>query len=172
MNYNYDAGNSFKVMMHRIMSFIIAIVIFSVFPGCEGPDPFSFPVQRSELPGRYMGNFGETDTNFVDILPDSIFVSYYKTRDGKLYVDTAKWGFIDREPTRYDKLRVFGYIQRHPEVCVEVPGLEHLQNRINISTDRGFLLIKGADVLQIEYCESRRQYYTKRINNPESDNNR
>jgi hypothetical protein len=142
----------------------LAVLLGLSITGCEGPDIPSLPIEESELPGRYIGNFGETDINYIDILPDSVFVSYYKTKDGHLYIDTGTWKFLKTGFFEYDRLLVRDFIQRHPENCIDFPGKEKVLKEYNVDlTRRSLILIKSKDVMHIEYCYAKRQYYKKRF---------
>ncbi len=139
----------------------LAVLLGLSITGCEGPDIPSLPIEESELPGRYIGNFGEADINCIDLLPDSIYVAHYKSKDGYTHIDTGKWYFFEWSPGYYN-LRLLAYVQRHPGRCDEFPGREELEKEFGVDTTlRTFKLVKRSYGIKFEYCFGKLQCYIK-----------
>ena len=147
--------------MKAFIPALLLILICLSMIYCDWPYPISEPIEKDDLYGRYIANFGETDTNFFDLIPDSLFVSYYKTETGQLFVDTGTWYFDKRAGTQYN-LRIFHYYRRHPERCVYYPEKEELIKRYNVDTTKvSHILHKRGTSIIVRYCPQRGWYYKK-----------
>ena len=142
---------------------LIAILMFTF--GCEEIWYGTLQIDKAEVCGRYDANFGETNINYIDILEDSTFVSYYRTINDHLFVDTGIWRFVDwsyNNSRRYS-LQLYGYIHHHPEKCAELNAMDSIQDTSHWS--RYYLLKrKGLEKnirIYFEYCPEKYWIYSK-----------
>lgn len=145
-------------MQKTVVGLLFIGLVFII--GCDFEIP-SLPIERSELYGRYIGNFGETDTNFIDLFEDSTFIAYYKTKDGHLYADTGRWVYYKYGLGYVLKLNDFWH--RHPfpildqlEPFIEAHGYQH-----DSTVTMKFMMYKREYSIEVWYCYEEVYYYSK-----------
>jgi hypothetical protein len=142
---------------------ITSVLLFAwiiLLSSCEAPDIPSQAIEHSELYGRYTGNFGETNINYLDLLQDSVFISYYKTGEGHLYVDTGWWRFFNIGRDYY--LEMGNYRRRYPWACDDLKkSVKTRDYEPDSSITTSFILNRGEYGIKIKYCSAQLQYYIK-----------
>jgi hypothetical protein len=146
-------------------SFCVAVLAgIAMLGGCDFPPPTQ-PIVLSDLFGHYVGDFGETDVNYFDLFEDSTYISYYKTKDGHLYVDTGFWRFVKWE----DKYTVNYWLDMyefHPLRSGSILKIKKANEWKDAFADnsriRRFGLSKRHNEIEVEYSFRAVQYYEKK----------
>jgi hypothetical protein len=142
--------------MTKRLVYICMMCGIMVAAGCDYGPPTD-PIERSDLFGRYVGDFGETDVNYFDLYKDSTFISYYKCRDDRLYVDTGTW--------RFGKFRTQTTVDYWLDMYGFDPSCD--DSRQGASTGgskmKRLILSKGSRSIAVEYSFRLQQYYIKKL---------
>jgi hypothetical protein len=180
--------------MAKNHKFILLVMMPIILASCEEFWYGTSLIERADLYGRYYGNFGETDVNYIDIFEDSVFVCYYKTADGYLLVDTGTWRFLDwnEDQSRSYGLWLWGLNPRHRDACGDTIGLDELINilesdstikdidvsivkrideEINQDTSnvKSFSLYKRRKRIYIDFCPEKYHVYYKILEKKSTD---
>ncbi len=156
-------GDPGRRIMH--IKYFLYLMIALILIGCECPDPYSRLIRRDDLYGRYVANFGETDTNFIDLYPDSLYVAYYMSDEGHLYVDSGRWDYWPC--SGFYRLDLYNFKKRHPGWCIHWGDIEEdsaWSDTIPLSVG----LWKGK-AIWVEYCYRERKFYRKEIDEENID---
>jgi hypothetical protein len=145
------------------------LILLLMFIGCfDAWEELSETVEVEELYGRYVGNFGETDVNYFDLLPDSLYISYYKDKKGQVYTDSGTWWLVEWSYGIYD-LIIYDYEKRYPGVCQKpVEGVEVTNGIMFDPSKQAFRVKKKRGMITVTICYDKGWYF-KKI--PDKNNN-
>lgn len=138
---------------------LIAIAIFSI--SCYEIEKTSDPIKPEEITGQYTAGFGLKENDYLQLQEDSIFIHYFKTISGKLYIDTGFWEYTASPKYRQYTVVLNNFKMRYPQIngCFsnsESAYLDTLATRLVLN------LYKDKSSISIKFCPSRNQYYTKK----------
>lgn len=145
---------------------VLLCIISSFIYACDLEWEKSLPIEESEIHGRFDANFGESDTNFIDFLPDSTFIKYYKSESGELFVDTGQWKF-SKKSWGGCYIELNNFIIRYPfdEYFINTALTEINDLKI---MNKSFIVKKHSTLIYIQIIPNLGQTYKKIIKREDS----
>jgi len=146
------------------MKSIMLIVVLMLIVGCLGwgdIEPPSEPVTEAELVGTYVANYRAGLAETIEFRADSTYIYYFKSKDGKEYIDTSRWKLyneLDR-PSR-PKVLLYDFSTRYP---LDGSCYSTHKQAILDTTPRDFppYVYKKSGRIVLKACPNRNQYYIK-----------
>jgi len=145
---------------------MLIVPIFAIM-GCEGISYYSDPVKESEIAGVYYANFGDRESDYIELKSDGSYVHFFVDSEGNTRQDTGRYEFIVRRERSY-RIRFPAFIRRHHQIggCYS--------NRQGSVVDTSVVRIKVpfyriGNRYAIEYCPLEGQEYSRKRVEPSSD---
>jgi hypothetical protein len=142
---------------------IAAVLALALAAGsCECPTPRSYSIDRDQIFGRYVADFGLADEEFVELLPNARYEHYYRSPSGEVFDYKSNYDIIP--PSRsigmwHIKLHDFKRWDPVHIGCFDTTASAEVD-----TTPRCWIpeLYKTHDGrLLIQYCWKRQQSYVK-----------
>jgi hypothetical protein len=96
--------------------FVVGLVMFFALTAgvCE-MEPMSEPVEYSEIIGTYEANYDAGLEDRLELSPDSTYIRYFVTREGREFTDTGRYIFsYDSDDHRRMSIMLFNFRLRFP----------------------------------------------------------
>ncbi len=154
--------NKFSLRLCRIIPVMITCVILLISTsGCD-VDRESEKFTRPEILGKYVANFNEGASEYLELKENNRYIHYYRDSLGTEDIDSSGWRLIYDIPEQQSHPRIIleSLIVRYP---VDVHCFSDSYRAILDTIPKGWspYIKKINGKMYIERCPSGKQYYIK-----------